>query len=124
MQQRPGVRTAVLVAVVVTAGLQLPESAQAHTTRSVQSDCAREATRRGYQVVRSGDFRQIPDGWQLVVTLRNAQGRTDDGVCTVRTSTGQVSFSGFDFGGGGEGGSGGMPVRLPVGGLQVPGVPA
>jgi Protein of unknown function (DUF3011) len=104
MQRRSGVRTAVLVAVVVTAGLQLPGLALAQATRSAQSDCAREANRKGYQVVRTGDFRQITDGWQLVVTLRNAQGRTDDGVCTVRTSTGQVSFSGFDFGGGGDGG--------------------
>ena len=103
MQRRSGVRTAVLVAVVVTAGLQLPGPAVAQATRSAQSDCAREANRKGYQVVRTGDFRQITDGWQLVVTLRNAQGRTDDGVCTVRTSTGQVSFSGFDFGGDGGG---------------------
>jgi hypothetical protein len=106
MQRRSGVRTAVLVAVVVTAGLQLPGAAVAQATRSAQSDCAREANRKGYQVVRTGDFRQITDGWQLVVTLRNEQGRTDDGVCTVRTNTGQVSFSGFDFGSGGD--SGGM----------------
>ena len=96
------------IGLVAVAGLWPDAAAAQVTTLSAQSDCAREANRRGYQVVRSGDFRQIPDGWQLVVTLRNAQGRTDDGVCTVRTSTGQVSFSGFDFGGGGEGGSGGM----------------
>jgi hypothetical protein len=78
MQRRSGVRTAALVAIAVTAGLQLPGSALAQTTRSAQSDCAREANRKGYQVVRTGDFRQVTDGWQLVVTLRNAQGRTDD----------------------------------------------
>src|SRR5262245_18607935 len=80
-----------------------PQAGAQVTTRSAQGDCTREANRRGYQVVRSGDFRQIPDGWQLTLTLRNLQGRTDEGVCTVRTSTGQVSLSGFDFGGSGGG---------------------
>ena len=109
MERKAGVR-AVLIAVAVTAGLlrPVPGLAQAPATRSAQSDCAREANRKGYQVLRTGNFRQIPDGWQLDLTLRNAQGRTDDGICTVRTSTGQVSFSGFDLGGGGGGGSGGM----------------
>jgi hypothetical protein len=73
------------------------------STRSAQSDCQREAARNGYQVIRTGDFRQMSDGWQLELTLRSPQGRTDDGICTVRTSTGQVSFSGFDFGGAGGG---------------------
>lgn len=92
-----------VIAVVAVAGLWPAAAAQA-TTRSAQGDCTREANRRGYQVVRSGDFRQIPDGWQLTLTLRNLQGRSDEGVCTVRTSTAQVSFSGFDFGGGESGG--------------------
>jgi hypothetical protein len=109
MQRKPKVRSRVSIALVVTAGLLLPEPGVAQATRSAQTACAGEANRNGYQVLRTGNFRQIPDGWQLELTLRNAQGRTDDGTCTVRTSTGQVSFSGFDFGGGGGGGgSGGM----------------
>jgi len=89
------------IGLVAVAGLWPDAAAAQVTTLSAQSDCTREANRRGYQVVRSGDFRQIPDGWQLTLTLRNLQARTDDGVCTVRTSTGQVSFSRFDFGDGG-----------------------
>lgn len=107
MEPRPRVH-AVSIAVAVAAGLFLPVPVVAQATRSAQSDCAREAGRNGFQILRTGNFRQIPDGWQLDLTLRNAQGRTDDGICTVRTSTGQVSFSGFDFGIGGGGGSDGM----------------
>ncbi|MCI0433819.1 MAG: DUF3011 domain-containing protein, partial [Gemmatimonadetes bacterium] len=91
---------------IVAAGSVFPAAAQPQATRSAQGDCAREASRRGYQVQRTGDFRQIPDGWQMELTLRNPQGRSDDGICTVRTSTGQVSFTGFDFGGGGGDGGG------------------
>ena len=110
MDGTPGSRAEIVVAAVATVllggGSVWPAAADAQAGRSAQSDCAREANRRGYQVQRTGDFRQIQDGWQLELTLRNAQGRSDDGICTVRTSTGQVSFSGFEFGAGGGGGGG------------------
>jgi hypothetical protein len=83
----------------VTAGL-LPAEAGAQAGRSAQGDCVREANRRGYEVLRTGNFRQLSDGWQVEMTLRDRQGRSDDGVCTVRNN-GQVGFAGYDFGGGG-----------------------
>ena len=69
-------------------------------TRSAQSDCTREAERRGYRVLSTGNFQQFRDGWQLDVRARDHGGRNVNGTCFVETRTGDVTLYGFGWGGG------------------------
>ena len=69
-------------------------------TRSAQSDCTREAERRGYRVLSTGNFQQFRDGWQLDIRARDHGGRNVNGTCFVETRTGDVTLYGFGWGGG------------------------
>lgn len=80
--------------------------AQAQMQKSAQSDCTREASRRGYAVLSTGNFRQYRDGWSMDLQVRDSRGRVSSGTCFVHTSTGDVSLYGFGWGGEGGGGAG------------------
>lgn len=67
--------------------------------RSAQGDCTREAERRGYTVVSTGNFQQFKDGWQLDIKARDQRGRSVDGTCFVETRSGDVNLYGFGWGG-------------------------
>lgn len=69
--------------------------AEAQATRSAQSDCEREAQRFGYRVLSSSNFRQLKDGWQIDLKVRDSRGNVSDGTCFVETRTGAVSLYGF-----------------------------
>jgi hypothetical protein len=81
--------------------------AQAPAQRSAQSDCEREASRRGYTVLATRNYQQYKDGWSLDLQARDTAGRVSWGSCFVETRTGDVSLYGFGWGaaGGGSGGS-------------------
>jgi len=77
------------------------ESALAQAApRSAQSDCTREAERRGYRVLSTGNFQQFKDGWQLDLKARDHGGRNVNGTCFVETRTGDVALYGLGWGGG------------------------
>lgn len=69
--------------------------AAAQATRSAQSDCEREAKRFGYRVLGTSNFRQLKDGWQLDMRVRDSRGNVIDGSCFVETRSGEVSLYGF-----------------------------
>lgn len=75
--------------------------ASAQTQKSAQSDCAREAARRGYQVVSTEGFRQLPQGWSLELRLRDARGALHSATCVVDGRTGNVTLQGLGLAGGG-----------------------
>ena len=88
---RRSLRTSVATLAVVAA---IP-LVQAQATRSAQSDCEREAQRFGYKVVSTSNFRQLKDGWQLDMRVRDSRGNVRDGSCFVETRSGDVSLYGF-----------------------------
>lgn len=83
--------------------------AQSPAQRSAQSDCEREAVRRGYVVISTRNYQQNKDGWSIDLQARDQAGRVSWGSCFVETRTGDVSLFGFGWGGsgGGSAGSGG-----------------
>ena len=66
--------------------------------RSAQSDCVREANRRGYAVIDTGNYQQARDGWTVDIKARDRRGRTVVGSCFVETRTRDVSLYGFGWG--------------------------
>ncbi|NJD31840.1 MAG: DUF3011 domain-containing protein [Gammaproteobacteria bacterium] len=88
--------------------------AQAGTpaARSAQSDCQREAARRGYTVLATRNYQQYKDGWSLDLQARDYAGRVSWGSCFVETRTGDVSLYGFGWGSGGGGGGSGSPYEF------------
>jgi hypothetical protein len=82
-----------------------PAFADSPAQRSAQSDCSREAARRGYTVISTRNYQQHKDGWSVDLQARDPAGRVSWGSCFVETKTGDVSLFGFGWGGGG--GSGG-----------------
>lgn len=97
-------RVAVL-AVLAWVGLGASGSiaADSPAQRSAQSDCQREAARRGYTVLATRNYQQYKDGWSVELQARDQAGRVSWGSCFVETRTGDVSL--FGFGWGGSGGS-------------------
>lgn len=92
------------VLVVTLLALALPfgaVQAQGHQ-RSAQSDCTREAQRRGYTVLATSNFRQLSDGWQLELRVRDQKGRVSEGTCFVETRSGDVTVYGLGWGGSGS----------------------
>ncbi len=98
-------RRAILV-VAAGLGLAAAGAASAQNQRSAQSDCQREAARRGYVVLGTRNFQQHKDGWSLDLQARDASGRVTWGSCFVETKSGDVSLYGFGWGGGGGSGGG------------------
>src|SRR5512135_1935712 len=43
--------------------------------RSAQSDCVREANRRGYSVLETSNFQQFNDGWSIDMRVRDMRNR-------------------------------------------------
>ncbi len=84
--------------------------AQAPAQRSAQSDCEREAVRRGYVVISTRNYQQNKDGWSIDLQARDQAGRVSWGSCFVETRSGDVSLFGFGWGGSGAGGSSGGSV--------------
>jgi hypothetical protein len=78
--------------------VQQPELKSAPAVRSAQSDCVREANRRGFAVLDTSNFKQFGDGWTLDMRVRDMQGRVSNGSCFVETRTGDASLSGFGWG--------------------------
>ena len=74
------------------------KQAPAPQTRSAQSDCVREANRRGYTVLDTGNFQQLNDGWSIDLRVRNQRGQVTNGSCFVETRTGDVNLYGFGWG--------------------------
>jgi hypothetical protein len=66
--------------------------------RSAQSDCVREANRRGYSVLETGNFQQYNDGWSIDLRVRDMRNRVSNGSCFVETRTGDVTLYGFGWG--------------------------
>jgi hypothetical protein len=66
--------------------------------RSAQGDCVREANRRGFAVLDTGNFRQLKEGWSIDLRVRDRHGRTASGTCFVESRTGEVSLYGFGWG--------------------------
>lgn len=66
--------------------------------RSAQNDCVREANRRGFAVLDTGNFKQFGDGWSLDLQVRDMRGRVSRGSCFVESRTGEVSLYGFGWG--------------------------
>jgi hypothetical protein len=66
--------------------------------RSAQGDCVREANRRGFAVMDTGNFKQSGDGWLLEMQVRDVRGRVSRGSCFVETGSGDVSLYGFGWG--------------------------
>jgi hypothetical protein len=82
-------------------GLGAASGALAQAQRSAQSDCAREAERRGYTTLGTRNFQQYKDGWSLDLQARDRAGRVSWGSCFVETRTGDVSLYGFGWSSGG-----------------------
>jgi Protein of unknown function (DUF3011) len=99
------VRTAA-VAAVLWMGFGVASGALAQAQRSAQSDCAREAERRGYTTLATRNFQQYKDGWSLELQTRDRAGRVTWSSCFVETRTGDVSLYGLGWSGGGDSGSG------------------
>ena len=74
------------------------KQAPAAQTRSAQGDCVREANRRGYTVLDTGNFVQLGDGWSIDMRVRNQRGQVTNGSCFVETRTGDVNLYGFGWG--------------------------
>lgn len=88
-----------LIDEVVRGAIEQPALKQAPAQmRSAQSACLREANRRGYTVIDTGNYRQSRDGWSVDLRARDRRGRTTDGSCFVETRTGEVSLYGFGWG--------------------------
>jgi hypothetical protein len=87
--------------------------ASAQMQKSAQGDCQKEAVRRGYQVLYTGNFQQHRDGWTMDIRVRDANGRTEAGTCFVETRTGEASLYGIGWSGGGS--SGGSPTEFSCG---------
>jgi hypothetical protein len=66
--------------------------------RSAQSDCVREANRRGYAVIDMGNYQQSREGWSVDMRARDRRGRVTAGSCFVENRTGDVSLYGFGWG--------------------------
>lgn len=66
--------------------------------RSAQSNCVREANRRGFAVLETGNFQQLRDGWSIDLRVRDSRGRTQQGSCFVETRSGDVDLYGFGWG--------------------------
>ena len=99
---------AIVAVVLATTAWTQPARADSKAQRSAQSDCERELSRRGYTVVSTRNYQQYRDGWSLDLQGRDYRGRTTWGTCFVDTRSGDVSLSGFGWGGSGSwGGSGG-----------------
>jgi hypothetical protein len=71
--------------------------------RSAQSDCVREANRRGFAVIDTANFQQSRDGWSIDLRVRDSRGRVQQGTCFVETRTGDVALHGFGWGWNDEG---------------------
>jgi hypothetical protein len=99
-----GVIRAIAVAAVLWLGFGAASGALAQAQRSAQSDCAREAERRGYTTLATRNFQQYKDGWSLDLQARDRAGRVSWGSCFVETRTGDVSLYGFGWSGGGDAG--------------------
>jgi hypothetical protein len=82
--------------------------AQLSAQRSAQSDCEREAVRRGYVVISTRNYQQNKDGWSIDLQARDQAGRVSWGSCFVETRTGDVSLFGFGWGGSGAGSGGNL----------------
>ena len=100
-------RVIAILAVVLATAWVLPAQADSKQQRSAQSDCQRELARRGYTVVSTRNYQQYKDGWSLDLQGRDYRGRTSWGTCFVDTRSGDVSLSGFGWGGSGDWGGGG-----------------
>ena len=74
------------------------KQAPAPQTRSAQGDCVREANRRGFTVLDTGNFQQFRDGWSIDLRVRNQRGQVTNGSCFVETRTGDVNLYGFGWG--------------------------
>ena len=74
------------------------KQAPAPQTRSAQGDCVREANRRGFTVLDTGNFQQFKDGWSIDLRVRNQRGQVTNGSCFVATRTGDVNLYGFGWG--------------------------
>src|SRR5512143_739153 len=70
----------------------------APAARSAQSDCVREANRRGFAVLETFNFRQFRDGGAVARRGRDSRGRIQQGSCFVETRTGDVDLTGFGWG--------------------------
>lgn len=66
--------------------------------RSAQGNCVREANRRGFAVLDTGNFKQFGDGWSLDMGVRDVRGRVSRGSCFVEAGSGEVSLYGFGWG--------------------------
>ena len=94
----------IAVAAALWIGFGAASGAQAQAQRSAQSDCAREAERRGYTTLATRNFQQYKDGWSMDLQARDRAGRVSWGSCFVETRTGDVSLYGFGWSGGGTAG--------------------
>lgn len=65
--------------------------------RSAQSDCVREANRRGYSVIDTGNFQKSRDGWSIDLAARDRRGRLANGTCFVYARSNEVSLYGFGW---------------------------
>jgi hypothetical protein len=74
------------------------KQAPAAQTRSAQSDCVREANRRGFTVLDTSNFQQFRDGWSIDLRVRSQRGQVTTGSCFVQTGTGDVNLYGFGWG--------------------------
>jgi hypothetical protein len=74
------------------------KSQNSPAVRSAQNDCVREANRRGFAVLDTGQFKQFGDGWFLEMQVRDMRGRVSRGSCFVETGSGEVSLYGFGWG--------------------------
>ena len=74
------------------------KQAPAAQTRSAQSDCVREANRRGFSVLDTSNFQQFRDGWSIDLRVRNQRGQVTNGSCFVEIRTGDVNLYGFGWG--------------------------
>ena len=90
---------AVFASIVVVACTLVPSPAGAKDQRSAQSDCRREAERRGYVVLAARNYQQFKDGWSLDLQARDYRGRVSWGTCFVENRSGDVSLYGFGWGG-------------------------
>jgi hypothetical protein len=90
---------------MVLAGTGWATSAPAQAQKSAQSDCTREAQRRGYQVLSTRNYQYLRYGWSMDIEVRDARGRVQSGTCFVESKTGDVSLYGFGWGGSSGGGS-------------------
>jgi hypothetical protein len=74
------------------------KQSSAPQSRSAQSNCVREANRRGFVVLDTRNFQQVRDGWSIDMRVRDARGKVLDGSCFVETRSGDVTLYGFGWG--------------------------